>query len=632
MSKLKTPQKIEISQEWARCEIDGGTNINKKTRLTVLRNKLKKHFESNAHKSSVQILDNKDKNMLSKLMEEKDYQINKATHSIFRTAYYIAKYNRPFDDHLKLVQLQELNGIKLGITLHSRHSSTNIIQHISKEMKHKIIKNIIDTNAKCSILIDESTTLSALCSMVVYLKVSISNNEPIFIFLDLVELKNQTAENIVSQLINCLHTSGLDENYLQQHWVSFVSDGASVLLGKKNGVAKKLKDKYPLIFSWHCMNHRLELAVNDSLKDVSATNHFKCFIDSLYVLYNGSPKNQTELREICHDLDVLFLKIGRVLSVRWVASSWRAVNVVWKIFPALYNHLYTASNDSNRDSKTKNKYIGLLKKLASPEFVNDLAIMCDVLQELSNLSIELQSRTITLMQAEQSIKRCIRVITSFKINNGDYMHQAEIAIKDMKFKNIDLTSNKKMISINKNQFLTSIENNLQSRLFDNDGENKIILKNILVLEKSTWPEDPDIRYGEDDIKYLCKRFSLDQDEAISGMRKIIYDQTIDPKDVMPAFYTFLKTFPCSTAECERGFSVMNNICTDLRSRLTINNIYNLMFININGPPLSDWYPEDYVKSWLFNHRCAEDTRTKIARYNIDDSESKVVKKSLWKIL
>jgi len=56
------------------------------------------------------------------------------------------------------------------------------------------------------ILIDETITLSALCSIVVHLKVSISNNEPLFIFLDLVELKNQTAENIVSQLINWLRT------------------------------------------------------------------------------------------------------------------------------------------------------------------------------------------------------------------------------------------------------------------------------------------------------------------------------------------------------------------------------------------------------------------------------------------
>jgi len=67
VSKLKTPQKIEISQEWEICEIDGGSNINKKTRLTVLINNLKKHFESNAHISAVQTLDN---NMLSKLMEE----------------------------------------------------------------------------------------------------------------------------------------------------------------------------------------------------------------------------------------------------------------------------------------------------------------------------------------------------------------------------------------------------------------------------------------------------------------------------------------------------------------------------------------------------------------------------------
>jgi len=77
-----------------------------------------------------------------------------------------------------------------------------------------------------------------------------------------------------------------------------VSDGDSVLLGKKNGVSKRLKDKYLLIFSWHCMNHRLELAVNDSVKDVTATNNFKAFLDRLHALYNRSPKNQNELKMI----------------------------------------------------------------------------------------------------------------------------------------------------------------------------------------------------------------------------------------------------------------------------------------------------------------------------------------------
>jgi len=81
------------------------------------------------------------------------------------------------------------------------------------------------------------------------------------------------------------------------------------------------------------------------------------------------------------------------------------------------------------------------------------------------------------------------------------MVQAVIAIDEMEFKNIKLTCNKKLIRINKNQFLTSIENNLMSRLLERKSENKMILENISVLDKSTWPVVVDIRFGEDKIKY-----------------------------------------------------------------------------------------------------------------------------------
>lgn len=38
---------------------------------------------------------------------------------VFRTVYFIAKNNKPFDDHTDLVELQEMNVINLGQTLHS---------------------------------------------------------------------------------------------------------------------------------------------------------------------------------------------------------------------------------------------------------------------------------------------------------------------------------------------------------------------------------------------------------------------------------------------------------------------------------------------------------------------------------
>lgn len=62
---------------------------------------------------------------------------------------------------------------------------------------------------------------------------------------------------------------------------------------------------------------------------------------------------------------------------------------------------------------------------------------------------------------------------------------------------------------------------------------------------------------------------------------------------------------------------MNSICTQLCSRLTLNNIANFMFIIINGPSISIWNREDYVKRWLVKHRCDEYIRFKKSKNNID---------------
>lgn len=619
---------FEISPEWSLSLISGGTSNNKKTRLSVLRNKIRKHVTSSAHKCATNILIERESDKLKNQFENSSYKVHKSTLSVFKTAYYIAKNNRPYNDHFQLLELQALNGIDIGNTLHSRFSSTSIISHIAIEMKKKIVCNIVKSNSKLSVLIDESTTLSTKSTMVVYIKASISSEDPIFIFLALVELKHQTAENIVTQLIDCLHESGFNNEYLINNWISFVSDGASVLLGKKAGVAKRLKDIYPLIFSWHCLNHRLELAVNDTMKDLNSINHFKSFIDSFYVLYNNSPKNTNEIKDVCNELNIIFVKVGRVLDTRWVASSWRAVNAVWKTFPALSKHFYNSSIDKTKDSKTRSKYLGLYKKLCSPEFLYDLSLMCDVLLELSNLSLNLQKQKITLMEANLNIKRSIRILESFKDNIGDHMKEVEVANNDMIFKNVKLINYSKIVPIKKNQFITSICNNLKSRLLE-DTNDLSLMKDITVLDKSTWPVDIDIRYGEEEVKRLCKRFMLNKNNAISGLRVYI-DEDKYPQDVFPELNNCIKTFPCSTAECERGFSVLNLICTDLRSTLSITNISNLMLININGPPLKLWSPESYVKSWLVQHRSADDTRTKKTTKKEEDTD--VYKRSLWTIV
>ena len=80
--------------------------------------------------------------------------------------------------------------------------------------------------------------------MTVHIKAGIGGDNPIFVFLELVGLNNQSTEEIAESLRSCLLRSGFNEEYLQHHWIAFISDGASVMMGRKSGVATRLKQQY----------------------------------------------------------------------------------------------------------------------------------------------------------------------------------------------------------------------------------------------------------------------------------------------------------------------------------------------------------------------------------------------------
>ena len=72
-------------------------------------------------------------------------------------------------------------------------------------------------------------------------------------------------------------------------------DGASVMLGRKSGVATRLQALFPKITVWHCSAHRLGLAVGHVLNEMGAKNHL--LMDKRNELYSVSNKNRMVLRE-----------------------------------------------------------------------------------------------------------------------------------------------------------------------------------------------------------------------------------------------------------------------------------------------------------------------------------------------
>lgn len=187
----------------------------------------------------------------------------------------------------------------------------------------------------------------------------------------------------------------------------FCSDYASSMLGKKSGVSSRLLEKFPNIVVWHCWSHRLQLALDVAIKSVSQVNHFKIFLDKIYTYYHASTKNQSELSKIAEDLAVDINKTGRVFGPRWVACSLRTAKAVWKTYPVLYYHFL------------KNEETGMKTKLQNTNFLEDPALMIDILEELLTLlSLALQNQDTDLMKADRLIKRSIEALCLMKDSKG----------------------------------------------------------------------------------------------------------------------------------------------------------------------------------------------------------------------
>jgi len=206
------------------------------------------------------------------------------------------------------------------------HACSNIISHVAGEMCSEIIKHIVRSHSKFSVIVDESTSVANIQSMIVYIRTQFDGHVCTY-FLGLLELSSATAEGLEKSLINFLNDLGLTDDVLCTHFIGFCGDRASCMIGEHKGVAALLKAKFPLLQTMHCMAHRLELAVKKSVDTVNAVSHFKVFVDEMHKVYSMSPKNQ---RELLYEAEILLLcfvqNVGRFLIKTAVETEARETN------------------------------------------------------------------------------------------------------------------------------------------------------------------------------------------------------------------------------------------------------------------------------------------------------------------
>lgn len=592
--------------DWAKGGVTVKEDGETRDKYRKIYKKAEKHFNSLAHLNLIQTEHKSKENLLPRLAAKITNKNLSATEKLLTLAYYIALNNRPFRDYPKLIRLLRSFNIQLGLSLRDDKTCTRMIEHISKIMKSDLFTEIVNSDAKFSLVVDESDTISKQFCLIIYLNAFI-RGKCYSVFLDLIEVEKRDARSIYEKIIFALKKVGFKDHQIHQRLIQLTSDGASTFTGHKSGVGALFREKIPKIVIWHCLAHRLELSVNDARSKHVSIAEFEQVFNQIYKYYSKSSKNISKIKEIAADLHVQFKKIGKLFTIRWVSSSHSAVKAIINNYAALVTHF------KEIDRK-------LYKKLKDVNFVINLLTMEDALLPISILSRQLQKRNLNLPDAHKLIINCVRKLKMLaKISN----QQAENSTKNLEYKSVALRNSNICSILNRESFFVDLANKIKERslatvhtsnlkkdqLDENECEYVTLFSMAKVTNKKIWPENPDEMYGISQIKQAAAFYELNEKNLLEefGLFKELNYPLKSLPNLQKLDNTF-DTYTVSSADAERGFSDMNEIMTKKRNRLTVPHLSSSMTISTIKMPIEEFMPEKYSKTWIDTHQCAESSR------------------------
>ena len=154
--------------------------------------------------------------------------------------------------------------------------------------------------------------------------------------------------------------------------VSATADGANVNMGIYTGALTQLAENRPWLIKIHCVSHRLELAINDAVSDISKFQECDSFYISLYYLFKNSGKLKTEVRQACDALNITYYPLPKIQGTRFVNHRHGGLTKLMHI---------------GCKAETRAKVLGLLRKLKSYRFLCQVAVYLDVLESIVYLDV-----------------------------------------------------------------------------------------------------------------------------------------------------------------------------------------------------------------------------------------------------
>lgn len=571
-----------------------------------------------------------------KKMDEKELEKRKFQ---FVTAFYIAQQELPFSHFEPLLALQDKN---FNANLCSNYANNKqckyFIEYIA-EIQRNEIAELLKKNNFFSTLNDSSTDSSVSEQEVVYVKTLNENYEPVTKFLAVKKLSGGDATSIKQAVINSIENDG-DCSDWRDRLVCCTVDGASVMTGRLNGMVKQVQEEVPHLIGVHCTAHRLELAIHDAAKQVKYVTDIDNTLQELYKVYHYSPKNWACLQTTGVAIGVKVLKPTNILGTRWVSHRHRAVIVLLNNWAAIVTHLSQLQQGRGEQAARAK---GLYNTLTSVRFVLFIKLLEMIYGHIEALSCVLQDNKTTLEDVALKLELTTLALDNIKVERGAISTMEKEMVGGTKWKGIplntpsrrrDCSSPISKVVEDGAKLIQSIKQEIDRRFQSMALHNQSPLKAFsrLFVPKH-WPVEKSeySTYGDEDLELLQGRYGSllgkkGYDGSLATLRNEMTElmltvnilhhptykmtfrmwspflvmnksQDVQTMKNILALLQIYMVIPSSTAEAERGFSLMQRIKTDHRSSLSSSTMTDLMMIKLCASELHSFDPVPSISMW-----------------------------------
>ena len=386
-------------------------------------------------------------------------------------------------------------------------------------------------------------------------------------FGGIIQLKSCDASSIVTAIKEFYKKYRLELHKM----VMFTSDGAAVMLGRRNGVAAKLKERIPHLVQQHCVAHREDLSIADTWKEVKLLQDIETLMRTIYSMFSRSTTNRCKFEDIaaaCENEAIAFKPLN---EVRWLSRHY-ALQAIIKNYDSLIAYF-----EEMKSNDPISKYC--FKKLKNNGVHIALEVLYEVFEELAALCKIFQRQGLTPIDAQNFAHAKINKLRQKYLGDttfwGERVDNLLARISEEETATFD--------SEGLLDFIRLLCDHMIERFPEGEVQDRVAF-DCAVLKS------PCYAFGITEIEALCSKY-----EFVLPERSIIIDQYTDFKyaiteknkaGVVSTFadlinFTFQHeqfrelaklvdiggTFLASSVEWKRGFSLMNSIKTKLRNRL-----------------------------------------------------------------